>query len=338
MSTLYSSVVDSLNPARAGGTHVQKRIDAVTALDAYAARRTADALEALIIELGTSALAGISEWPDAKGLDVLPTPIESGPSGRTRILVQLSETRFRQVFRALCADICGVLAAATNERDAVAAFHRRLVRWQSFLQRHAPEGLGGDARCGLFGELLVLRDLILPNIPHASALRSWRGSKKAHQDFQFSRLALEVKTSRATLLDRVSVSNVQQLDDDGVDKMFLTVVHVHENESTGESLPAIIDDLRSILTDDCRDLLDDGLQEVGYLDAHRQLYERTLYQPIDTLHFEVRVGFPRLVRSAIPSGIKSVKYQLAIEACRSFLVDRNSIVQALSAERIAHDR
>ena len=56
----------------------------------------------------------------------------------------------------------------------------------------------------------------------------------------------------------------------------------------------MVDGLRTALPDDARDLLDQGLEEVGYTDAHRELYARTLYQDIDRKHFEVRDEFPHV--------------------------------------------
>jgi hypothetical protein len=333
LSDYYTSVLDSLTTAGIAGSHVKKRIGEIVALDSYAAKRVADGLEALILEFATSVLAGISEWPESRGFAVLPEPIEGGSSGKTRLYLQLLDERYRDVFHALCTDVCVVLVEASAENEAIRAFHSRLVRWQSFLQKHGPEGLGPEARCGLFGELLVLRDLLIPTMETGAVLRAWRGCKKAHQDFQFPDRALEVKTTRAPIPDRVTISNVQQLDGAGIQCMILTVVHVHENESTGESLPEMVDSLRVALPDDARDLLDAGLEEVGYSDAHQDLYSKTRYQHIGLLHFEVRDGFPRITRDQISDGVKRVKYEVGIDACRKFQIDEAAVLQLLKDGR-----
>ena len=313
--------------------HVKKRIGDVSALDVYAAKRVTDDLEALLLEVDKGDLAGIAEWPRSKGFEVFPEPLGSGSDGRIRIHLQLVDNRYRDVFRALCRDVCLVLVATVGGVEAIRFFHKRLVRWQSFLQKHGPEGLSEQARCGLFGELLVLRDMLLPCIAAGTVLPAWRGCKKAHQDFQFAYSTLEVKTTRAVIPDLISVSNIQQLDAKGIKYMFLTVVNVHENETAGETLPGMVDSLRAALPDDSRDLLDQGLEEVGYSDAHRDIYSRTHYQQLTLLHFEVRDGFPRLTRDQVPEGVKSVRYDLSVDSCRPFRTDEVALLG-----RIAEDR
>lgn len=329
---VYTPVVDSLTPADAVGLYVQKRIGDVTALDAYAAMRRADEYEALIIEVHTQALVGIRKWPSSRGFELRPEPLETGPAGKTRIYLQLSDTRYREVFRALCGNACEAMLAASSEKEAVHLFHQRLVRWQSFLQKHGLEGLSEQEQCGLFGELLILRDLLLPVLDPGTVVQGWRGYKKAPQDFQFLDRALEVKTTRAAIPDRISISSVQQLDSEGMNYMFLTVVHVDANETAGETLPELVASLRSALPDTPRDQLDGGLEEVGYGDAHRELYERTRYLCLELLHFDVREGFPRLTRDLIPDGIKRVRYELSIDACRPFQMDQQDVLQVLGDE------
>ena len=334
MRDVYTAVVDTLTVASVAGSHVKKRIAEVSVVDAHAAKRVADGLEALILEVETKALTGIKEWPGSQGFEVVAEPTEGGGSGSTRIHLQLSGERYREVFRALCGDVCEVMAKASEETEAVRFFHRRLVRWQSFLKKHGPHGLSEEARCGLFGELLVLRDLLLPEIGDGTAaVRAWRGCKKAHQDFQFPDRALEVKTTRATIPDRISVSNVQQLDEDGMERLFLSVVHVHQNETTGETLPEMVDSVRRALTDADRDLLDGGLDEVGFSDAHQDLYSKARYQYIARHHFNVGPSFPRLTRGQIPDGVKRVRYDLSFDACKPFRIDEAALLSELKLNR-----
>jgi hypothetical protein len=226
-----------------------------------------------------------------------------------------------------------MLESASDATTAVRAFHGRLRQWQSFLQRHGAEGLSEEARCGLFGELLILQNLLLPRFAARAVVLAWRGCKKAHQDFQFLARALEVKTTRATIPDRIAISNVQQLDDENIRDMFLTVVHIKENEVVGETLPEIVDRVRTSNSDSAYELLEQGLEEVGYSDLHRDLYLRTRYQLLQVFHFEVREGFPRLTRADIPQGVKDVRYELSFDACRPFAIDEEFLLKRLSLER-----
>lgn len=302
------------------GEYTQKRLMGITAVDAFAARRLTDGLEALLLIMRPSCLKGIAEWPQSRGFHTELRDADPKTKDKTRLHLQLTEERYREVFYALCEDVCTVLATSDADRSAVQACHTRLVRWQNFLQKHRPDGLSPEQQTGLFGELLVLRDLLLPLDP-LGTIRAWRGCNKANQDFQYPGKALEVKTTRATIPDRVSISNVQQLDEDGLSPLVLTVVHVHANETSGETLPELVNSVRAMIPPNLREIFEEGLIEAGYLDAQVELYEQIRYQVNEVLHHEVQEGFPRVLRDQLPEGVKNVRYEISIDAARPFRVE-----------------
>lgn len=59
---------------------------------------------------------------------------------------------------------------------------------------------------------------------------AWKAALAAHQDFQFSTGALEVKTTAAKQPQSVRITSERQLDDTGVGALFLHVVVVDERE------------------------------------------------------------------------------------------------------------
>jgi hypothetical protein len=331
MAGIFKPVVEKIDLSESTGSFARLRIADINVLDIFAAKKVATGLEALLVEVDSEVLSEIDDWPQSEGFQMDVDPVEGGPQPRSRLSLQLSEGRFRDVFLALCEDVCSVMAEASESHEGIRVLYRRLSRWQAFLKRNRPEGLSSEAQAGLFGELLVFRDLFLCHLGPLAATRAWRGYTKANQDFQFTGIALEVKTTRATIPDRIHISNIQQLDDEDMEQMFLTVVSVHENETVGETLPEIIESLRRSLTDPERGLFDEGLIEVGYLDEQKHLYERTRYQRKDVFHFEVRDGFPRLARSQLPTGVQSVKYQISIAACRPFETEEKSVLSAVQA-------
>ena len=60
---IFTSLVDSLSNENICGTHVQKRIEVIKAIDAFAAKCIANDLEALILEVNTEKLIHVKEWP-----------------------------------------------------------------------------------------------------------------------------------------------------------------------------------------------------------------------------------------------------------------------------------
>lgn len=324
MGDNFEEIVGSLTATTQEGLFVQKRDSRIRALSVFAARNISNSLEALLVQTKPALLATLEEWPKSEGFDVVLRPVKGKVGDATLVCLELTSPRYRDVFMSLAEDICKVVSVETDAQSALQKMHRRLYRWQEFLKRHREEGLSPEQRVGLFGELEILQEVFLKTLEPVHAIQGWRGCKKAHQDFQYQGFALEVKATRAVTPDRIHISNIQQLDEEGVDEMFLSLVWLHQNESSGRSLPAIIAEIRSTLSDPAETLFNEGLMEVGYLDIHQSIYEKELYQVRKITVFLVGEGFPRLTHSMIPDGIKGVKYQISIDACGPFLVEEDA--------------
>ena len=329
MTDQFSDIVGSLQDRGQGGLFIQKRDPRVSVLNVFAARKIESGLEALLVQLDPHILSGLDEWPQSEGFHVNIRPVEGRFEEAALICLELSASRFRDVFFSLAEDIVKVVEPETDPHTAIRKIHRRLIRWQEFLMRNSPDGLSPEQRTGLFGELEVLRTLFLRNLDHVRSVQGWRGCKKASQDFQYPGFAVEVKTTRAMTPDLIYISNVQQLDEEGIDDMFLSLVWVNQNESAGTSLPAIVNEIRSALSDQACTLFNEGLMEVGYFDSHEILYDKELYQVRDIMIFSVEDDFPRMKHSMIPDGVKGVKYQISIDACKPFRKDHKSFLSRL---------
>ena len=332
----YGETVDQITTRGSTAPYQQLRMGKIRHLEVFAAMRASDGLEALHLTVKRENLRGIQEWPVSDGFEVHPFPMRN-PSGNSidsvMLVLQLTHARYREVFRALCEDICSLLESAESETSAVTLFHARLIRWQAFLKQHPPDGLSKEAQVGLFGELLILRDTFLPSVVHELAVSAWRGCKGAHQDFQFEKRALEVKTTRAASVGEVWITNVQQLDDVGLDDLVLSIVHVHANESAGETLPAMVESIRSRLSGLAAEKFEAGLQTVGYLDGHAEKsYSQTQYHLNSIRHFQVREGFPRVLRAELSPGIRSVRYQINIDAIRDFLIAEGPLLASFTGD------
>jgi len=321
---LYTSLVSKLSTEGADGPHVGRKVRGIGSIDVRAAKQTSDDLEAMIFFFEAETLDELESWP--------PPPSQgwSVSSGKGVITLQLLESRYRDVFLIMSDDICDLLVSSSSELDSLHLLHDRLGCWQSFMKLSGPEGLGRERSIGLYGELLVMRDLMIPQFGTRASVSGWRGFKKAPQDFQVPGFALEVKTTTASIPDRIHISNVQQLDNQGPGHMILTLVHLDRNESSGDgTLPEIVDELRTMLPDTELDLFNAGLIEVGYHDMHRDLYEHTYYVLKQRKHYEVVEDFPHITLEMIPEGVKSVKYSISIDACGPFELEEDALLELI---------
>lgn len=335
MSESFATIVDSLEKTGQKGVFVQRRDSRIRVLDVFAARKIDSGLEALLIQVQPVLLPRVEDWPQSEGFHVEIRPAEGKP-GAALVCLELSSPEYSDVFLSLAEDVCRILQRESEPGEAIRAMLQRLFRWQEFLKRYRPDGLSEEARVGLFGELEVLRSIFLGVLDNSKAVAGWRGCRGANQDFQYPAFALEVKTTRAVAPDRIHVSNILQLDEEGIDTMFLCLVLVEQNESAGVSLPGIVADVRSRLDGHALDLFNEGLVEVGYLDTHEEFYAATLYRVKDVRAFSVTGDFPRLLRNAIPEGIKDVRYQISIDACGPYRINCETVVNAVRELKDAH--
>ncbi len=241
----------------------------------------------------------------------------------------LKEPRFADVFATLAEDLVRRITGATTDEEQAQAFLGQLARWQKFLAASL-DGLTDEAQRGLWGELHVLRDMLIPSLGVA-ATAGWKGPGKAHQDFQFSSGALEVKTTVAKQPQVVRISSERQLDPSNWAALFLHVVALNVREGRGESLPALVTAVRSAIAADAagRESFEDSLLAAGYHDAHAPRYLGRGYVVRSQRSFRVKRGFPAIVEGDLARGVGAVTYGLAIEACGRFAVDGAKMVAAL---------
>lgn len=316
---------------------------------------------ALLLSLPKAAIPRRRDWPDCRGLEVFSAAL----GGQPHWGVRLRDATCADVFTALAEDVAPRVAAAANPRGAALALLARLRRWQEFLAAGSA-GLTTEQQRGLYGELHTLREHFLPSLGAVLSVSGWRAPTAAHQDFQFSTGAVEVKSTSAQQPQTVRISSERQLDDTGVGALFLHVLVLDERElesssrgdeahaegrntecgagsgsqslltsatAAGESLPELVRGLRQLLQAEARamELFDDRLLEAGYLDAVAPRYEARRFAVRRELTFRVRHGFPRLTERDLPDGVGDTSYGLSLAACGPFAVPANEMISTLNS-------
>ena len=100
--------------------------------------------------------------PQGRGFEVRLLRLPDDPQGHSSVLLSQTLDTFRDIFTTLTMDIAGHIAPTTDHNTAVEQLLARLKRWQQFLERSGPEGLGDEAQRGLFGELWFISHFLLP--------------------------------------------------------------------------------------------------------------------------------------------------------------------------------
>lgn len=124
-------------------------------------------------------------------------------------------------FTALCIDLITAVQDEQQDKHLLNEILHRLERWQALFDENNQTGLSPEAQRGLYGELLFLNRLIEATSQPFAAVQSWTGPAQFQQDFRSGGWAVEVKTTSGTNNDRLTISNVLQLDDANLEDLFL---------------------------------------------------------------------------------------------------------------------
>ena len=152
--------------ATAAGDGAQTRVDVAHPLDIYADMQPPD-------RVGLIAVCG-ARPPEVRPMRALSVEQGRRTDGRWTLRLSLLERQLMPVFAALCRDIVACTRCGVDETRLGQVVVQRLVQWRSLLARDAA-GLGEAALRGLIGELLVLRDRVMPTLHPAEAVSTWRG-------------------------------------------------------------------------------------------------------------------------------------------------------------------
>ncbi|MFD6647923.1 PD-(D/E)XK motif protein [Micromonospora chalcea] len=269
--------------------------------------------------------------PSTRGLGI---EFATAPDGSTELRVVLTADERREVFNPLIADVATTAHAAEGPAEALAAAIERFEHWRHLLQSIRDTGLSEEARRGLFGELVVLRDHLCPVLPPQEAVSAWRGPMGTNQDFELTTCAIEVKTGTGRSPRTIVIASERQLDDTGTDLLLLAYLELDERRGgSGESLNAVVDSLREASPSAVvRAEIDDLLIRAGYLSEHRHLYDELRYTVRETHFWHVTGDFPRITEGDLRSGVGGCRYRISTVGLDQYGVPAERVASIVKGE------
>ena len=223
-----------------------------------------------------------------------------------------------EYFCTFCEDLILSTNAICDDDTAYQTLKARYFSWkQLFRPNHG--NLTDSEIMGLIGELLFLRDNLIPQKGVENALECWTGPEKTHKDFSFGDDWYEVK-SISFGKDSVRISSIEQLD--GTNEGFLIVYFLERMSPSfnGIKLNKLVDELISLFQPShLKDL---------FL-AKLNLYGFDFSPENDNLVYDLRgekiykvcdPNFPRLKRECLPEAIIKAQYELILSEIEIFRV------------------
>jgi hypothetical protein len=271
--------------------------------------------EALLAGFPAANLSGKSSLPSGRGFSVALADLGSEEGNGKWISLSRQGGGSLDLFAAMAEDILGVLAGLKGggDQSMFRGFISRVAAWQDFMEKERPDVLGKEGEVGLFGELVVLQNLLAEGLPPVKVLESWQGPLEGLHDFVMGQGAIEVKSTIAPVGFNATIGSLEQLDEALVAPLFLACVRIPLHEG-GRTLADLVDEIRSGLSADPRadSLFESRLLHAGYLSSCAALYQRKFQVCMPRL-LPVDGNLPRVTRRNVPPGVRKAKYEIELD-------------------------
>lgn len=207
-----------------------------------------------------------------------------------------------------------VEAVEVQRRAPATAVDRCLDDLRAALRPVAPD-LGVSEQIGLFGELWVLGNVLIPTLgPRACLL--WSGPHRERHDFVGERVHIEVKTTTGSE-ERHEITRLDQLRAPPEKRLLLASVMLERSIGGAETVASMIDLVMTRLGSDGRaiEAFEEALAKVGWHEGLRQTGSLLRFNLRDVHFFEVAGDFPRLPDDYVPPrGVTAVRYAIDTSA------------------------
>lgn len=272
--------------------------------------RDADGACLFIVELqGNHAAQYRKDAVTVNGIDI---DLRAGDQGQQRLVLALERQVDRDLFEGLCRTLASSLEHAADSASSLAVSLAHVRRWKTFLAGRS-QHLSAEEVRGLFAEITFLLELIDRQMSSNTAVNAWLGPERSHQDFIFGNTAVEIKSLSGAERSTVRISSEDQLESLN-DALFLRIYRLSSlADAAGAcSLNEIISTVQARLGEaDAVEAFDRKLVAHGY--APLPDYDQPRFVVSDVRSYRVSGGFPRLMRSQLPTGITSVAYDIRLE-------------------------
>lgn len=223
------------------------------------------------------------------------------------------------VFCTFGEDMVSCVISEPDESKAAALLRKRYSTWVALFKKNR-SGMAVEKAKGLFGELYVLKNVIIPIHGVELSVKGWSGPDKASKDFFIGESWDEVKTTSPTS-PIVKIASIDQLDSDKPGK--LLVVRAEDVSDAYNGDDCNINKLCQVLLPliKSQDLKDDFLKKISEygFDFCDEIGDKN-YDVKRIERFNVTPSFPAIRANNIPvSSVNNLSYELVLSAVKDFM-------------------
>lgn len=248
---------------------------------------------------------------------------------RSTIAIELLDFDLSDIFLKVCQDIIYSLQDVSSKASRRACIFR-LEKWSSFL-RTSRIRLSPEAQKGLIAELRFLERDSLAVHNERDAIRGWSGPESGARDFEYGQVLVEIKSKRSSANTSIVISSERQLNVNESEQLFLCIIELRNTTAEDDqsfTLTDVVNEVRDSLESSLqRSALDSKLAKIGYFDVDD--YSDTRWSEGETYYYAVLDGFPKIDSQSCSPGVSKVAYQVDLDYCAEYLVDREQVINAM---------
>ena len=228
-----------------------------------------------------------------------------------------------------------------KEEELIKTVINECFKWSLFLMPDKERKLKIQKQKGLIAELLFLEN-IYKHLQSESALNSWTGPDKFSKDFILNNIGFEIKSIQTGNKNKVTISNHDQLDLVGLNKLFLVTYLLSfgskENKNSF-TLTDLVNEIRKQLDfdQDSKFIFENKLTIAGYsdLDDYSDCYFIKADKPS---FYSISNDFPSITPEKIDiSSIIRVNYDLDINTIEEFKLEEFTVMNNIEKDEIISD-
>ena len=238
--------------------------------------------------------------------------------GYNSIVFSLKDQEMFDTFCVFCSDIIEATNNTYDESMGYRMLVNRYYSWRKMFQGK-PTKLQEQDIMGLIGELLFLRDYMIPTYGEDIALLSWSGSELTHKDFSLNNSWYEVKTI-STGKGSVRISSLEQLQSSIEGELVIFQLEKMSPVYDGITLNKLANGiLGSLITDFNRDSFLNKLTDNRF--DFDNAYDEFVYEVRIGERYQVTASFPKLTTYDVNAAICRAQYDILLSEIQGYKID-----------------
>lgn len=203
-------------------------------------------------------------------------------------------------------------------------FIQTFYQWILFFTSDNNDRLPKDVIKGVWGELIVLKELIEGSDSYSidDILSGWMGPYDQGHDFIYDDKHIEVKTKDIKKVS-VRLSSEHQLEVEPGKMLTLAVVSIDEDMESGFSLKDLVLEIKKAVFERLGDfsIILKALLQKGITLQNIQEYNNYRFKPLNIHDYDcLEEGFPKITKNNLPNSISNVKYDLNLANLANYVV------------------